>query len=1022
MPDDDALFDAYLNAALDGTSEPVDDFCRRHGASDDLKRRLSTLRRKMAATSRSAHSSDDVATPSMIGDFKLLAPLGEGGMGRVYRAEQVSLGRTVALKLIRPDRAASPSARARFRREAEALARVQHPNLVTIHAVGEVDGYLYLAMEEVRGEGLDRRIARAEPIPIADAIDWFAQIARALDAVHGAGIVHRDVKPSNICIAEDGRAILLDFGLAQIDDQATLTQSGVFTGTPFYASPEQVRGTTGWTAPTTDVYSLGAALYETVAADVPFSGESGERLFHAILTGDPVRPGKLRSDVPRDLDTVILTAMAKDVAHRYPTASALADDLEAIRALRPIAARPEAWPRRVVRAIRRRPALAGGALVALAALGAFAVLLVVQQRDRARERLAAIEARFDDARIATDDYTAARADARAHRETVERLEAAVVSRWLAPSERVALREARSDGEAVDAHATARFFAAIDALREAERLGGSAERLDAMRARLYVARWREARDRGRVAEADAFRTLAREHDRAGAFGDELDPRGGLRIRSTPAGATVHLFAQRPAHAVYPDGERRIVAVPFRGPGTVRADAFALEVRRGRGALASGDLITHIAGEPIDGGLFASRGGRGVEPLDRLVSVNGIAVRTYGEIAEAVRGHDTSELVLRRGDETIDVALPSAVPLARVFAEPDDLVADATDPVPVTRVRDGVAAAAMCDPGTAVTNTSTPLDRSAVSRLGTAPCDADALPAGSYVALVSAPDHTEQRVAFTIEAGRTREVAVVLHRDGVAPAGFVFVPGGPFRTGASPNAAWSPQPEHVVDVGGFWIHRFEVTRGDYVRFLNDPATQARIRDAKRPRYYPRNTVTLYRGGTWASYRQPDGRYALPESLAAFAVNGVSWNDAVDYARWLTARAKADGKPWRYRLPTELEWEKAARGVDGRRFVFGDDYMPHWVDGRFSKPGGMSFSRPGRHPVDVSVYGVHDMSGGVIEWCDDRPEDAIRICRGGMVGGVLPGSFEVSARFVVGPEQTESANGFRLVVEIATEGEAR
>ncbi len=1022
MPDDDALFDAYLNAALDGSAEPVDDYCRRHGASDDLKRRLSTLQRNMASTSRDGGRADSGETPSMIGDFRLLAPLGEGGMGRVFRAEQVSLGRTVALKLIRPDRAASPSARARFRREAEALARVQHPNLVTIHAVGEADGYLYLAMEEVRGEGLDRRIARREAIPVTQAIDWFAQIARALDAVHGAGIVHRDVKPSNICIAEDGRAILLDFGLAQLDDQATLTQSGVFTGTPFYASPEQVRGTAGWSAPTTDVYSLGAALYETVAADVPFSGESGERLFHAILTGDPVRPGKLRKDVPRDLDTVILTAMAKDIAHRYPSAAALADDLEAIRELRPIAARPEAWPRRFARAMRRRPGLTGGALVALAAVVAFVVLLVAQRSERERERLAAIEARLDAARTATDDYTAARVDARAHRETVERLEAAVVSRWLPPADRVALRESRSSVERDDARATSRFFAAIDALREAERLGASAERLDATRARLYVARWREARDRGRAAEADAFRSLAREHDRDGAFRDELDPRGALRLRSTPTGATVHLFAQRPANTVYPDGERRLVAVPFRGPGSVRVDAFALEVRSGRGALETGDLITHVAGEPVAGGLFASRGGRGVEPFDRLVSVNGVAVHTYGELAEAVRGKDTSELVLRRDGEPIDIALPSAVPLARVFAEPDDLVADAAEPIPVTRVRNGVADTASCDPGTPVANTSTPFDRSAASRLGVTPCDVDTLPAGSYVALVSAPGCLEQRIAFTIEPGRTHEIDAVLHEAGAAPSGFAFIPGGPFRTGASPNAAWTPQPEHVATVDGFWIQRFEVTRGDYVRFLNDPATQVRIRDAERPRYYPRNTVTLYRGGTWASHRQADGTYALPESLAGFAVNGVSWNDAVDYARWLTARAKADGKPYRYRLPTELEWEKAARGVDGRRFVFGNDFMPHWVGGRFAKPGGMAFSRPGRHPVDVSVYGVYDLSGGVLEWCDDRPEAQIRICRGGMVGGVLPGSFEVSARFVVGPEQTESANGFRLVVDIVSDSEQR
>jgi tetratricopeptide (TPR) repeat protein len=329
-----------------------------------------------AAASRASPRTADTPPVDRIGGIRLGKLIGAGGMGAVFHAWDETLGREIAVKVLGPDLVGSGERAERFLREVRAVARLRHPNIVAVYSAGEHEGLRYMAMELVPGSSLHdvtaAATAQGRRIPVAEVIRIGSQIARALHAAHEAGIVHRDVKPSNIRIATDGRPVLLDFGLAREAGAMDLTESGAFRGSPQYASPEQI-GLKG--APIdhrTDVFSLGGTLYESLAGVAPFRGGTREQLFHAILLRDPTPPRKLAPEVPRDLETVVLAALEKDPARRYRTAAALADDLERIRDGLPVSVRPLSPLGRLARWGRRQPAKA-----ALSAALVVAVPLVV---------------------------------------------------------------------------------------------------------------------------------------------------------------------------------------------------------------------------------------------------------------------------------------------------------------------------------------------------------------------------------------------------------------------------------------------------------------------------------------------------------------------------------------------------------------------------------------------------------------------------------------------------------------------
>ncbi len=261
------------------------------------------------------------------GDYVLEGELGRGGMGVVYKAFEPGLGRHVALKMILSGALSGPGELQRFHTEASAAARLQHPNIVQVHAVGAHDGRHFYSMDYIAGSSLAQRLANG-PLPGKTAARYLVQVARAIQHAHDHGILHRDLKPANVLLDEHDQPRVTDFGLAkQLSSDDCHTRTGALLGTPGYMAPEQAEGKKVLT-PAVDVYGLGALLYELLTARPPFKGESALDTVMQVLENDPVPPRLLNPRVDRDLETICLKCLAKAPQHRYPSARALADDLQ----------------------------------------------------------------------------------------------------------------------------------------------------------------------------------------------------------------------------------------------------------------------------------------------------------------------------------------------------------------------------------------------------------------------------------------------------------------------------------------------------------------------------------------------------------------------------------------------------------------------------------------------------------------------------------------------------------------------
>jgi tetratricopeptide (TPR) repeat protein/tRNA A-37 threonylcarbamoyl transferase component Bud32 len=306
------------------------------------------------------------AHPPVIPGYEVFGVLGHGGMGVVYKARQRDLQRTVALKMILAGVHARPEEQARFRREAETIARLQHPHIVQIYQVGEHHGQPFCALEFIDGGSLARKLG-GKPQPAQPAAQLVETLARTMHAAHQQGIIHRDLKPANVLLTADGAPKITDFGLAkQIDDESWKTHSGVIVGTPPYMAPEQAGGKRRDIGPHTDVYALGAVLYEMLTGRPPFLAATQMETLDQVRHQEPVPPSRLQPKVPRDLETICLKCLEKDRQRRYGSALALAEDLHRFLANEPIQARPVRLWERGWKWAKRRPALA--ALIAVSAV------------------------------------------------------------------------------------------------------------------------------------------------------------------------------------------------------------------------------------------------------------------------------------------------------------------------------------------------------------------------------------------------------------------------------------------------------------------------------------------------------------------------------------------------------------------------------------------------------------------------------------------------------------------------------
>ena len=316
-----------------------------------------------------ADPSPAAATPTVPG-YDLLAPLGEGGMGVVWKARQTKLNRLVALKMVLGEQRAGSKELIRFLAEAEAVAAVKHPHVVQVYEYGEANGRPFLAMEYLPGGSLADRLERTGRLDPKAAAELVATLAGAVQAAHDLGIVHRDLKPGNVLFDEHGQPKVTDFGLAKRAGGSDLTATQAVMGTPAYMAPEQARGDTKFVGPQADVYSLGVILYECLTGTRPFEAPDQLALLRKVAEEEPERPGKRVPGLPRDVELICLKCLAKDPAERYPTAGALAADLGRFAAGEPVSVRAAGVVERAAKWARRKPTLA-----AAYTLGLLAVLL-----------------------------------------------------------------------------------------------------------------------------------------------------------------------------------------------------------------------------------------------------------------------------------------------------------------------------------------------------------------------------------------------------------------------------------------------------------------------------------------------------------------------------------------------------------------------------------------------------------------------------------------------------------------------
>ncbi len=1005
-PDDERyerLFDEYLALALEGAApSPAEFLAARGGADASFRERLEELARTSA---RAPQRSVDALPFEELGDYRLIERIGRGGMGQVFRAEQRSLRREVALKLLRPELAGSNVAAERLKREALAVARLRHPGIVTVHDFGEERGVRYLAMEYVPGRTLDEALS-AGPVTLARKVSWIRDLARALDYAHSAGVVHRDVKPSNVRITPDDRALLVDFGLVRSLEEggATLTES--FAGSPAYASPEQIRSSASVDG-RSDIYSLGVTLYRCLTAHAPFEGDTLERVFHQILTADPLPPRRIDASIPRDLELVTLKAIEREPERRYASAGEFADDLDAVLELRPVRARPPSWFERGLRTARRHRASAAASAVAALALIAFGVWTMARAESEREQRRAQAHAALASARERVASYHSSRARFAELEREVARLVREIDYRWLAPEEYRVLDERQLEVEALRRDWETSFYAVLDALSTAERLDPSIDGVDAVRAELYAEKFREAQRALRDGEAEFYRSLVERHDASGELAAELRASSTVRISSNPPGARVRLHRYVELATLMPGGDARSVPVPFRGERIVPAPgSLCLRVTRACGALRPGDLIVELLGQPIEGSLWiVGAGARGeLRELDRLVEVAGQPIRDGWDVdfiaIDVVRDGagvpQEREFVFERGEQRLSLrgrSLRDFGVQALTAAELGQHVA--RGPLRCRVAREGELLELELPPAAPVRATAAPLCHSTESELGRTPLAPIELNSGDWVAVLELDGWERAVRPFTAAAGE-QVLDVVLRPIGAAPEGFVELP----RAG-----------EPV------WICEREVTSAEYLEFLNDPATLARIAASPTLILAPRQGSGASVQAAWES---AEGLWRLPADWApTVPVVGISWHDARAFAQWRTERERAAGGVWEYALPDYNEYQQA--GIAGTRRVYswGRHFRAKWSRSCFARPRA-SIGPVLQFPIDESPLGVFDLCGSAMEWLDAWYDAGrgMRRLGGGAWGQSMAHVVAVSGGLGAPPDATSGETGMRLVARRAGE----
>jgi serine/threonine-protein kinase len=865
------------------------------------------------------------------GKYEYLGEIASGGMGRVVSVRDRYLRRPVAMKLIGADGHGkqTESLIGRFQAEAQMTGQLEHPNIVPIHDLGVLpDGRCFFTMKLVRGETLGEvftRLARGdrqalEKYSLPRLLAIFQQIANGLSFAHARGVIHRDLKPDNVMLGEFGEVLILDWGLAKLKRESSSssparqmaghgereqfggidslevegTLVGTVAGTPGYMSPEQARGEIDRLDERTDIFALGAMLYELLSGSPPYNQARSQARIRAaaeesrldspsdrLRSSDPGKASKHKAGrVPRELAAIAMKGLAPKPEDRYASAQEFNDELQRYIERRPVLACPDTPPQRVVKwAWRNRAVVVGTAAVLFALIVATFGVRVYTRNSMVR------------------NFTG----------SARQLVAA------AKSDRESQMRLSPQFDAGDPYADLTKKRAADSVDEkyAERLKQAAEyyarvfdydpanpTARAEVAEVYMEMWRAAVRRNQPELMDAYAHTvayyAGASDYQSRYRKEIDGDGKLRLNTGGVAADVFIFRY-----VETGRWNRLTPAPY-NLSDRRVDEAAL-------AEATANLRTAADG----------RDGRSIYHLN----------------FDARHGH----------------------------------------------------------------------------RLGATPLQLDPMPVGSYLLVLRAPGYEDLRLPVTLARLKELELNVKLIKTEERPAGFSYVPsvfakvGGPSAGTQWPNFTWKP-------VKAFFIQTHEVTFGEYEDYLKGLIAEGRASEAAEQ--LPRDFGF--------SYLQIAGSEIIPhtgltEGWRKWPVRGVSWIDAQGYIAW---RSRKDGVG--YRLPTDLEWEVAARGTDGRRYTWGEVFWPQAA--RLSQGYGAmtnlqadQASRKGQF-ADESVFGVWDLTGSQAEWCTDefKGRAGERVLRGN-AWALQPVGLETAFRTSGPPDYFHATTGFRLAMDV-------
>ena len=1003
---------------------------------------------------RVEESLEDVVAPRRLGRFEVGRRLGSGGFADVFLAWDPRLERQVAIKLFRR-KARDRDAERDFQREVRAVSDLRHPHVVPVFDSGEGGGRPFYVMFPYSGGTWRERGAR---FPFRGRVEKLEQIADALGYAHSKGIVHLDVKPSNILLEGDGTPRISDFGLALRGASSDAPGEAPTGGTLPYMAPERLGSGREAPDPRSDVFSLGVVLYESVAGHRPFVGGSDEEIRTAILEGRPQAPHRLSHDVDRDLSAICMKAISPDPSLRYATVSEFAEDLREYLDGRPVKARPLGPIRRVAKWARRDPWRAAGvaaaSLVPLVVAGRFGLSEV--HRRAAGRALGVFRERFGELRQVQAELPSITSQLERYVEEERRGELAGEELEILPL-RIQCEEA--------------LFRAGDAFDSARRLrfpfGDSLQSLlveiCSGRAELAAIFGLEGEARYYVERADKAR---------GESADDSSRRAAIRFLAKPLDAEVYLFRYERYETLRKNRIPRLVPVPvsatgasvFQGssefvpgdPCLVVDDLHDTSPLQAAG-LRKGDLVVRIGKFAAGRGLFvrsvlpgspADRAG--VRPYDRIVEIDGrritgeydwetiqrpaaddpepaLEVRIAGQDGSEfrfevpypvdtgpwIRPHrlaPTEAWLLDHGSTPASLAgaptLEALVGLAP--AEPRVLLAvPPEEDLTVMCVGAGrlveVLLPAGVSPGVSTDVSAYPLILSRENRMS--PESAASLLPGSYLVFVRAPGSEDLRKPFAVEDSRSLEIMIRLLPKDSIPEGFVHVDGGPFKFQGDAGVAAYALPLEMVEEESFFIQRLEVSMAEWMEFVNDPESLRRHGATPVPRD---------RNGPWHVERGEGGRFLIPkQSCSESPAVGMADGNVAAFVEWKNSSARSAG--WEYALPTTTQWEKAARGVDGRWYPWGNRFdhgLTNGLYGRSRDDNIFFLERRGGFPTDESPFGVRDLAGGAVEF--NAPDDTLPSgwipLRGGSWVTSSRTYFRAASRAVLGGDLP--THGFRLV----------